>query len=187
MKRIVKAAGGVLESSVASLLLGCGLMALTGPLLSAVAPAWRMMSALAALCLLALWWMLRKQERTLREMRQMLGCFREETMTRRSTMRFMFDELLDDSESLRVQVVQARHRLQTSLNVSAGFLELLGAELKPLAHAPAEGYLEEARRAVAHSAELAAELGRQGPVEDQNLTEADGSANSSTVSALNLL
>ncbi|HEY3441952.1 MAG TPA: hypothetical protein VGK29_14415 [Paludibaculum sp.] len=187
MKRIVKAAGGVLETPVASLLLGCGLVALAGPLFSAVAPAWRMMSAVAALCLLALWWMPRKQDRTLREMRQMLACFREETMTRRSTMRFMFDEMLDDSESLRVQVVQARHRLQTSIHVTAGFLELLCDELKPLAHAPAEGYLEEARRAVAHSAGLAAELGRKGQVKDQNLEEREGSPNNSTVSVLNLL
>lgn len=186
MKRIVKAAGGVLESSVASLLLGCGLVALAGPLFSPMAPSWRLMSAVAALCLLTLWWMLRKQERTLRELRQILGCFREETMTRRSTMRFMFDELLDDSDSLRSQVVQTRHRLQASLNVADGFLELLGAELKPLASAPVESYLGEARRAVGQSASLAAELGRKGQAEVQNLAEGDGSANNSTVSALNL-
>ena len=117
------------------------------------------MSGIAALCLLALWWMLRRQERTLRERRQMLGCFPEETMTRRSTMRFTFDELLDDSDSLRAQVLRARRQLQTPLNVASGFLELLRGELRSPEQAPAVGYLKESVRAVALSAGMAADFG----------------------------
>jgi len=77
--------------------------------------------ATSGLCLLALWWMFQKQQRTLRETRQLLKCFREETMSRRSTMRFIFDELLDDSR-IREQQYSIRPK------PSVGRVTLVGDE-----------------------------------------------------------
>ncbi len=183
MKNMVKAAGGVLESSVPTLLLGCGLVALASLVDSVGVPAWRALGGVATLCLLALWWMLRKQERTLREMQQMLGCFREETMTRRSTMRFMFDELLDDSDNLRAQVLRTRHLLENALSTASGFLDLMDDELGFEQQTPARGYLKEVREAVTQCVVLAGGLGAKARPSDQLV----GSPNSSTVSVLNRL
>lgn len=186
MKHITQTIGHALEAWVPTLLLGGGLITLIVLVVSVNVPVWRMMSAFAALCMLSLWWMLRRQERILREMRQLLGCFREETMTRRSTMRFIFDELLDDSDVLRAQVIRIRHLLQTSLNVASGFLELLSQELRTMDQAPADGYLREVRKAMAQSVDLVDQLGRKRPAIDQN-RPAEGSEKSSTVSARNRL
>jgi len=154
---------GTPEALAPTVVLGCGLVVVAGYGATAESPVSRVLSGLAAVSLLVLWWMVRRQRRALSEMRQTLGCLREETITRRSTMRFMFDELLDDSGPLRAEVIRTRHRLRTSLSVASGFLDLVCEETRFREPVLADAYLIEVRRAVAQSDALAAELGGKDP------------------------
>ena len=87
MTKAIKA-GGVPEALVPSLVLGCGLVALVGLVYSVDVPLLRVMSGVGTLCVLALWWMLRRQGRTLlRWGRRSTASARRRW--RRSTMRFI--------------------------------------------------------------------------------------------------
>jgi hypothetical protein len=117
-------------------------------------------------------------------MRQMLGCLREETMMRRSTMRFIFDELLEGPVPVDAQTFQSRRQLQDFLTTASGFLELLAQDFWTQERTAARGYLKEARRALTQAVELVAKLsvGANGPMIRQSGLEPARSPNRSTVS-----
>lgn len=183
MKRRLKAARAALVEAVPGVLLAGALIGLAGVIASEDRLYSYVMIGVTVLCLLELWRRLRSRERRLRELEQMLGCFREETMARRSTMRFILDEMLDDQDPLRAEVARTRQVLQASLGVASEFLEMLEEELRRGEAMAAERYLKEIRWAVTQSAALTDELGRAKVAVDQCLPSEVGSENRNTVSA----
>jgi len=104
-------------------------------------------------------------------------------MVRRSTMRFIFDELLENKEPSRTRLMQARNDLNNALSVASGFLDLLGDELGAGKTARAGGYLKEARRAVADAGAVASGLSGRGAGGGQNRPVELESMKSNVVSA----
>lgn len=129
------------------LMLASGLCALAGVLLALDSHA-RIAAAVAAIPMVALWQCLRQQARQVTELRQQLSSSKEEVFTRRSTMRFIFDELLHDPDILPPQVRQMQQQMDQSLAAAGGLAELLGQSLDDPPHSVRQIYLRELGQAL---------------------------------------
>jgi len=136
-----------------ALFLASGMCALAGILLALDANA-RLAAVVAAVPMLALWVIQRNQARQLVELQHQLNNSKEEVCTRRSTMRFIFDELLPDAENLPPQVRHVQQQLEKSLASASGFAELLGQSLEDPPHSVRQMYLRELQQCLQKCASL---------------------------------
>ena len=136
-----------------ALFLASGMCALAGILLALDAHA-RLAAPVAAVPMLALWTIQRNQARQLKELRHQLNNSKEEVFTRRSTMRFIFDELLPDAENLPPQFRRVQQQLEKSLASASGFAELLGQSLEDPPHSVRQMYLRELQQCLQKCASL---------------------------------
>jgi hypothetical protein len=135
--------------------------ALAGVLLALDAHA-RIAAAVAAVPMLALWSIQRAQARQLVELQHQLNNSKEEVFTRRSTMRFIFDELLPDAENLPPQVRHVQQQLEKSLASASGFAELLGQSLEDPPHSVRQMYIRELLQCLQKCASLNKHYPRRG-------------------------
>ncbi len=147
---------------VPDLYLVSGLFALVGAMLAMESPA-RIAAAVASVPMIAMWSLLRNQDRQLGELREQLNNSKEEVITRRSTMRFIFDELLHEPDKLPPQVTQNQQQMERALVAASGFAELLGQTLECQPPSVGQIYLRELTTTLERCTALNRQLVRRGP------------------------
>ena len=123
----------------------------------------RIAAAVASVPMLALWGTLRKQSRQLGELREQLNTSREEVLTRRSTMRFIFDELLPHQDNMPPRIRHAQRQIERSLSAAGGLVELLGHSLEDPPQSVRRIYLRELAEALRKCESLNLQMVVRGP------------------------
>ncbi len=144
-----------------ALFLASGMCALGGVLLAGDSHA-RIAAAVAVVPMVGLLSLQRTQSRQLVELQNQLSNSKEEVFTRRSTMRFIFDELLPNAENLSPQVRHVQQQLEKALASAGGLAELLGQNLEDPPHSVRQKHLHELKQSLKKCASLNRQYARPG-------------------------